>query len=227
MNLRTPFIANAQPTILVHPSDAPLNDPTMHTQSAPMRRVAFSNHGSNATLSQGLPRGFRIVAPISLHPFRAAARASGLSAYGWNGIDHGINWVTLLVFAPVKRVAKGMPCASVTRWCLLPDFARSVGFEPVFSPDAVRAPQRYPRWHVTNQADPRDVVSSTDVDECVARHPPIAIHVTDANTSCPNRSPIRGADISTECRFSIQTRCRSMLDDSKSVCVPENVCGAF
>jgi len=86
MNLWTPFIANAQPTILVQPSDSPLNHPTMRTQSAPMRRGAFGNHGSNATHSQGLPMGFRIVAPISLYPFRAAARASWLSAYGWNGI---------------------------------------------------------------------------------------------------------------------------------------------
>ena len=89
MNLWASFIANAQPTILGQPSDGPFNDPTMHAQTAPMRRVAFGNHGSNATLSQGLSMGFRIVAPTSLHPFRTAARASWLSTYGWNGFDQG------------------------------------------------------------------------------------------------------------------------------------------
>lgn len=87
MNLWASFITNAQPTKLMQPSDGPLNNPTMHTQSAPMWRVAFGNNGRNATFAQCLSMGFRIVATIPLHPFRTAARASRLPTDRWNGFD--------------------------------------------------------------------------------------------------------------------------------------------
>jgi hypothetical protein len=37
-------------------------------------------------------------------------------------------------FAPVRRIASGIPRPSQIRWRLLPRFARSVGFGPVWSP---------------------------------------------------------------------------------------------
>jgi hypothetical protein len=89
MNLWASFIANPQPAKLMQPSDSSLDDPTMHTESAAMQGVPFRKHGSNAPFSQGLSMRFRIIAPISLHPFRTAARASRLSADWWNGFDQG------------------------------------------------------------------------------------------------------------------------------------------
>ena len=37
-------------------------------------------------------------------------------------------------FAPVRLAASGTPRSSTSRWCLLPDLARSTGLLPVFSP---------------------------------------------------------------------------------------------
>src|SRR5438132_12343848 len=42
--------------------------------------------------------------------------------------------VTSLTLAAVTVAANGMPWASVSTWCLLPDLPRSVGFGPVSSP---------------------------------------------------------------------------------------------
>jgi hypothetical protein len=45
-------------------------------------------------------------------------------------------------FAPVKRTASGTPCPSQITWRLLPRFARSVGFGPVWPPpDTARTEQ--------------------------------------------------------------------------------------
>ena len=42
--------------------------------------------------------------------------------------------MTSLTLAAVTVAANGMPWASVSTWCLLPDLPRSVGFGPVSSP---------------------------------------------------------------------------------------------
>ena len=42
--------------------------------------------------------------------------------------------VTSLTLAAVTVALRGIPCASVSIWCLLPGLPRSVGFGPVSSP---------------------------------------------------------------------------------------------
>ena len=42
-------------------------------------------------------------------------------------------------FAPVRIAARGMPLASVMRWCLLPSLRLSTGLGPVFPPATDRA----------------------------------------------------------------------------------------
>lgn len=86
MNLWTSCISNCQPTVLAQPSNCPFNDPPIHTETAPVWRVALGNHRSNATLSQGLAMRFGIIAAIPLHTFRTAAWSTGFSTNGRNRI---------------------------------------------------------------------------------------------------------------------------------------------
>src|SRR5919112_928946 len=46
----------------------------------------------------------------------------------------GRSCLTSGVLAPVRVFPRGMPVASVSRWCLLPGLARSVGLGPVLPP---------------------------------------------------------------------------------------------
>lgn len=71
----------------MEPSESPFHDPPMYTQPAPMRRVAFSNDGSNTPLAQGLPMLFRIVAPVALHAFGTTTRSSTFATDCWNRFD--------------------------------------------------------------------------------------------------------------------------------------------
>ncbi len=199
---------------------------TMHTRAASMRRVAFGNDGNNATLSQRLSMGCRIVAAIPLHAFRTAARASRLPTDRWNGFDQGNQLGHIVGVRTGQKGRQGNALRIRNEVVLAARFRSVCGVGTCFFPHAGRAPKRYRRWRVTNQSDRLAAVSSAAVHGSVARHPPLATRVNDANTSCPNHSPIPGANIPKEDRFSAQTGCPSTLDDSRSVCVPGNVFGA-
>ena len=71
----------------MEPRDGPFDDPPIHSQSAPMRRVAFSSDWSDAALAQRLPMWFRIVAAVALHAFGTTARASAFATEGGNRFD--------------------------------------------------------------------------------------------------------------------------------------------
>jgi len=103
VNLWVSFVSNSQPTILVQPSNCPFNDPTIHAETAPVRRVALRNHRSNATLSQGLAMRFGIIAAIPLHTFRTTAWSTGLST-NWRNRIHQRNQL-----GDIVRVRTGEP----------------------------------------------------------------------------------------------------------------------
>lgn len=101
MQLRAAFIADPQATELMQPGERAFHDPAIDSQAAAMRCVAFGQHGFNPQTPQPTAMGFRVVATITLHAARAAARAATFAAHGRDGFDQRLK------FGDVIRVCAG------------------------------------------------------------------------------------------------------------------------
>jgi hypothetical protein len=89
VNFRTAFIANAQSTELMQPSNRALNDPTIDAQATPMAGIPFRRNWLDAHLAQQPTQWLRVITPIPLHPLRTASRSSAFAPHGRNCFDQG------------------------------------------------------------------------------------------------------------------------------------------
>jgi hypothetical protein len=100
--------------------------------------VCFSPDGKRLASCGGEPAlgGRTVIGEVKI--WNAASGLVGLSPDGpeRSGMlsTKGNSWLTSGTLAPVTVVASGMPWASVKTWCLVPNFPRSVGLGPVWSP---------------------------------------------------------------------------------------------
>lgn len=76
MDVRTAFIADAQATKLVQPTEGALHDPAIDAQATAMRGVALADQRSDATGAQRAPMRVRIKAPIAIDALGSAAWAT-------------------------------------------------------------------------------------------------------------------------------------------------------
>ena len=133
----------------------------------------------------------------------------------------GRSWVTSLRLAPVRMTARGMPCASVIRWCLEPGRARSVGLGPVFDPHPQHEWRKNRRCNGTNRSCRPCASGPTAPHAACPRHLPLARRAGAASNSCPSRSPFPGAASPKGCCFVEQTGCHSERLDHPAACAPD------
>lgn len=87
VNIIAAFIANAQPTKLMHPTQRPFHHPAVLAPPAAMRRVPLGDDRLDPESAQGLAVWLRIIAPIALHPLGAATRMTDLASHRGNRLD--------------------------------------------------------------------------------------------------------------------------------------------
>ena len=110
----------------------------------------------------------------------------------------GNAWVESWQFAPVSRIANGMPRPSQIKWRLLPRLARSVGFAPVCGPQKLFAPNNYQQPHETSRSGHYEKANSATRSESSPKFRHAANRVNAANKSCQNlvlSNPGRGRAI--------------------------------
>jgi hypothetical protein len=80
VNLRTTFVANAQPTKLVQPGNGALNDPSMDAKTTAMFGVALGRNRLDAHAPQGLPMWLRVISSIALYSLGTPPRSAALAS---------------------------------------------------------------------------------------------------------------------------------------------------
>ena len=87
MNIRTPFIANSQPTKLMQPGKGTLNYPTSLTQATAISGSSFGQQRFDIQKSQSKPVWLRIIPAITLNNIRSFSRTSLFACYRWNCLN--------------------------------------------------------------------------------------------------------------------------------------------
>jgi hypothetical protein len=148
MNVRTPFVANAEATKLMQPSIGTLDNPAKCAQTTAVFGIAFGQHGFNSPSDQGSAVVLGIVSPVPLHSVRTLARSAALSRNGGNGIHQreqlryivairardgggqrktvriGKDMVLRTVFPPIRRVRPSLVPPKTARTLQLSTTAR-------------------------------------------------------------------------------------------------------
>src|ERR1035437_4773107 len=74
MNVRPLFVANAQSSELIQPSERPLHDPAPSAHAPAMFGVSFRKRRDDASVTQTLPDRFGIITTVAQHAVRTMAR---------------------------------------------------------------------------------------------------------------------------------------------------------
>ena len=69
MDINSAFVTDLEPTILMQPTLSPFNHPTVFTQPAAVRRVAFGQHGLDSSLPQFASVWLGVVGAVPLCAF--------------------------------------------------------------------------------------------------------------------------------------------------------------
>ena len=86
MNIRPPFVANAQPPELIQPSEGPFHDPSPSAQPTAMFGVALRKKRDDAPLTQTLADWLSVITTIAQYAVRMMPWASPFSLQAWNGV---------------------------------------------------------------------------------------------------------------------------------------------
>lgn len=89
MSVCSSLEANAQSAVLMGPRVRSLNDPSIHSQSAPVSFSSSSNHRTNGPQLQRESVRVRVVRAISVESIRPVARMTNATADQRNGVDEG------------------------------------------------------------------------------------------------------------------------------------------
>lgn len=87
VDVTPPFVANPQASELVQPTEGPLNNPTIHTQTAAVLGISSGNERFYANLAQRLSICLRIVRTIRIKLLEAISRRPTLSCNGRHVIN--------------------------------------------------------------------------------------------------------------------------------------------
>ena len=88
MNLAPPFVPNAQPSVLVQPSDRALDHPAPHAQATVLVGSAMRDLRFDPPRLQHYAVPERVVTFVTDQPRRPAPRAATLAGDGRDRIDH-------------------------------------------------------------------------------------------------------------------------------------------
>jgi len=90
MNIRTPFVTDAQPPELMQPTQGAFHDPTGFAQAAAMRPTDARQSAGDSQPAQPTMMGTAAVSPVALHDLRPLTRATGFAAQRWNRQHQGL-----------------------------------------------------------------------------------------------------------------------------------------
>jgi hypothetical protein len=79
MNVRPPFLANAQAAKLIEPGEGSFHDPPPPAQSAAVLGVLLRKKRDDASATQTLPDRLSIITAAAQHAIRTTAGSSALS----------------------------------------------------------------------------------------------------------------------------------------------------
>jgi hypothetical protein len=86
VDVRSFFITDSEPSMLMKPSVCAFDDPAEHSQTAAMVGPPLGQHRTDVPCSQLLSMRFRIIASISLDTVRLAAWGAGLAPDGRDAV---------------------------------------------------------------------------------------------------------------------------------------------
>ncbi len=89
MNVGAAFVANAQASELMQPSDGALHHPTGHAQATAVLGVAASNLGANAAGGQRPAVRLGVIAAVGLNPNGAVAGCPAFAGNRRDAVDQG------------------------------------------------------------------------------------------------------------------------------------------
>lgn len=84
MNIRTPFVTNAQAPELMQPTQRALYDPAGFAQAAAMRPAFTSQPVGDVQTLQPAVMGPTAISPIALHQIRSLTRSTCFAGHCWN-----------------------------------------------------------------------------------------------------------------------------------------------
>jgi hypothetical protein len=107
VDLRQPFVPDAQPAELVQPGERAFHDPAIPAQSAAVRRAALGQLGSNAVRTESTAVRVGIVAAVAVEAVRPAAGAALLSPDRRDGLDQRQELGDIMGVSPCKKDSQG------------------------------------------------------------------------------------------------------------------------
>ena len=126
MNVRPLFVANAQSSELIQPSERPLHDPAPSAQATAMFGVSFRKRRDDASVTQTLPDRFGIITTVAQHAVRTMARTPALTLHGRNGINQRERLLRVVAVGPSELDGQ-RDSASIANHMTLAAELRSVG----------------------------------------------------------------------------------------------------
>ena len=96
MNIRTPFVTDAQPPELMQPTQGAFHDPTGFTQAAAMRPALARQAPGDAPAAQPTTMGATAISPVALHDLRPLTRATGFATQRGNRQHQGLQLATVM-----------------------------------------------------------------------------------------------------------------------------------
>jgi hypothetical protein len=107
VDLRQPFVPDAQSAELVQPGERALHDPAIPAQPTAVRRAALGQLGSNAARTEGTAVRVGIVAAVAVEAVRPAAGAAPLPADWRDGLDQGHELGDVMCVSPGQKGGQG------------------------------------------------------------------------------------------------------------------------
>src|SRR5258708_37441154 len=118
----------------MEPGVRSLHHPAVDSQAAAVFGTALGDLGVDGPVPQLLPVRLRVIGPVAGQFIRPRGPVPSSPARSGMSSTRGSICVTAASLAPATVVARGMPLASVSTWCFVPNLPRSVGLGPVSSP---------------------------------------------------------------------------------------------
>jgi len=135
MNTVSALITHVETAKAMEPGQGAFHDPAGAAQTTAVRATTSGELSANAARVEVVAVGLRIVGAIALDKSRPRRGAPGHPRSGGMLSTSGSSWVTSWRLALVTIAVRGMPRASVRRWCFRPfSYGDRLGSVQFFSP---------------------------------------------------------------------------------------------
>ena len=202
MDVRPAFIPEGQASVACQPREGPFDHPAVATK--PLTGVSFlaRDPDRDATPGQGLAATWDGIGRVGMQLGRALPGSASRSSDRLDGTASSSSANTMLSwrFAPVSRVARGMPWRTAITCRLVPGLPRSVGFGPTWSPPFLQGRWRCPDRLAPSRSDPPRRGGPAGSGAADPRSRPPVSRATAASRSRRSRSPSPGAASPRDCR---------------------------